>query len=473
MTLYCRYHVLEPAEWRCQSCQIDFCGICSPDPLEEDSSMPRKCPHCKSLLQPLAAAYNAPPFWQRLTAFLRYPFSPIAGAVMFIAFLVPLIVPDGPLLNAARLGFLVPLTIYLWAVFERVAAGDVQPIGPKVLAATAGRTPLPLYLGILLAIMAGGGAFAVASWGFSGKVLVAVLLGLLPALLAGVAMNRSVGSGFSKAGLVAVISGVGPVYAAVFLIPILLIGGLMAFVSLFDDVLPNSVGYGLDMAAFTYAAIVIFALSAYMLFQYQEELNYTPEGDSGKRKSYRRVDPVQSLLEMHLKDGNYSKAITILKMDVDKKAATVAQHERYHKLIWALNHEDDLKAHAVPYFKALLANGRGVQAAQVFREYIQLYPDYRPAEPEVRLDLAHAFEQQGDYKLAVHILNGLHKDSAQFPGLPEAYLLAARLLAEQLNMPQKALALVQFLHGRYRNHRLFPEINRMAQELSRAAPAGS
>ena len=34
MTLYCRYHVLEPAEWRCQSCQIDFCSICSPDPLE-------------------------------------------------------------------------------------------------------------------------------------------------------------------------------------------------------------------------------------------------------------------------------------------------------------------------------------------------------------------------------------------------------------------------------------------------------
>lgn len=435
--------------------------------------MPRKCPHCKASLQPLAAAYNAPPFWQRLTAFLRYPFSPIGGVIMLLAFAVPLVAPAGVLMDVARLGFLLPLTIYLWALFERVATGDIEPIGPKVLASTAGRTPMPIYLGIMLMLLAGGGAFAVQNWKFAGTVLVSVILGLLPAFLVGAAMLRSVGSGFSKQGIVAVVSGVGPVYAAVFLLPILLVGGVLAFVSLFVDVLPQYVGMGLNMAAYTYAAIVIFALSAYVLFQYQEELDYVPEGAAAKRKSYRRVDPVQMQLEMHLKDGNYSKAVTMLKMDVDKKAASIAQHERYHKLVWALGNDEAIKEHATPFFKALLASGRGVQAAGIFRNLMQRYPDFRIAEPEVRLDLATAFEQQGDYKLAVHILNGLHKDSAQFPGLPEAYLLAARLLAEKLNMPQKALALVQFLHGRYRNHRLFPEINRMAQELSRAAPSAT
>lgn len=473
MTLYCRYHVLEPAEWRCTNCHIDYCTSCSPDPVEEDSAMPRKCPHCKTNLQPLAAAYNAPPFWQRLTAFLRYPFSPIGGVMMLLAFMVPLVVPAGVLLNAARLGFLLPLTIYLWAAFERMASGDIQPIGPKLLATTAGRTPLPLYLGVMLMVLAGAGAFAVQSWHFAGTVLVSVILGLLPAFLVAAAMNRSVGAGFSKEGIVAVLSGVGPVYAALFLMPIVLVGGVLAFVGLFVDVLPVSVGMGLNMAAYTYAAIVIFMLSAYVLFQYQEELNYVPEGETGKRKSYKRVDPVQMLLEMHLKDGNYSKAVTMLKMDVDKKSATIAQHERYHKLIWALGNEDAIREHATPYFKALLAAGRGVQAAGVFRSLVQRYPDFKLAEPESRLDLAIAFEQQGDYKLAVHILNGLHKDSAQFPGLPEAYLLAARLLAEKLNMPQKALALLQFLHGRFRNHRLFPEIDRMARELSRAAPSAT
>lgn len=472
MTLYCRYHVLEPADWRCQSCHIDFCSSCSPDPLEEDSAVPRKCPHCKSVLQPLAAAYNAPPFWQRLTAFLRYPLSPVGGVLLFLAFLVPLVAPEGMLLHAARLAFLLPLTLYLWAAFEKVATGDLEPINPRTLATTVGRTPLPLYLALVLAVLAGGGGFAAASWGFAGSVLVTVLLGLLPAMLIAVAMTRSVGSALSKDGVVAAITGIGPVYMALFVLPMLLVGGLLAFVGLFAAVLPDRVGLGLDMAAYTYAAIVIFTLSAYVLFQYQEELSYTPEGESGKRKAHKRVDPVQMVLEMHLKDGNYSKAVTILKMDVDKKAASVAQHERYHKLIWALGQEEELKAHATPFFKALLQAGRGVQAAAVFRNMMQRYPDFKLAEPETRLDLAMAFEQQGDYKLAVHVLNGLHKDAAQFPGLPEAYLLAARLLAEKLNMPQKALALLQFLHGRYRNHRLFPEIDRMARELSTgAAPA--
>lgn len=471
MTLYCRYHVLEPAEWRCPSCHIDFCTSCSPDPVEEDSAVPRKCPHCKAALLPLAAAYNAPPFWQRLTAFLRYPLSPIGLALMALAFVVPLVAPEGLLLNGARLAFLLPLCVYLWAVFENMLTGDTTPIGPRALARTAGHSPLPIYLALVLAVLAGGGALAVASWAFGGKVLIGLILGLLPALLVAVGLHRSVGSGLSKDGLVTVVRGVGPVYAAVFLLPLLLVGGLLAFVGLFAQVLPERLGLALDMVAYTYAAIAIFALSGYVLFQYQVELDFTPEGQAAKRKYTRRVDPVQMQLEMHLKDGNYGKAVTMLQMDVDKKSASITQHERYHKLIWALGNEEAVKAHAGPYFKALLANGRGMQAAAVFRNLIQRYPDFKPAEPETRLDLAQAFEQQGDYKLAVHVLNGLHKDSAQFPGLPEAYLLAARLLAEQLNMPQKALALVQFLHGRYRNHRLFKDIDAMLRQLGGTATA--
>lgn len=467
MTVYCRYHVLEPAEWRCQNCHIDFCTTCSPDPVDEEAAMPRKCPHCKALLQPLGGSHAAPPFWQRLTAFLRYPLSPIGGGLLLLAFLVPLLVPDGPLLNAARLGFLVVLTLYLWAEFEVVAGGDLTPVSPKALATTMGKDTLPLNLGLMLAVLAGLTGFAASRNHFGGTVLACLLLGLLPAMLMGVACSRSLGGGFSKEGVLNVLRGVGPVYAAVFLLPILLLGTLLSFVSLFADVLPVAVGQGMDMVAYTYAAIAIFALSAYVLFQFQEELNYTPEGAANKRKQYKRGDPVQLQLEMFLKDGDYGKAVSLLKMDVDKKSASLVHHERYHRLIWALGQEEQLRAHSTAYFKTLLGAGRGIQAASVFRSLLQRYPDYKPDEPEVRLDLAQAFEQQGDFKLAVHVLNGLHKDHAQFPGLPEAYLLAARLLAEQLNMPQKGLALVQFLHGRFRNHRAFPEIERMQAELSR------
>ena len=107
-----------------------------------------------------------------------------------------------------------------------------------------------------------------------------------------------------------------------------------------------------------------------------------------------------------------------------------------------------------------------MQVAALFRAYSQRYPDFKVTEPDVRLDLAQCFEEQGDYKLAVHVLNGLHKDHPHYAALPEAYLLAARLLAEKLAMPQKALALVEFLHGRYRNHRMFAQIAEMRSTLT-------
>jgi hypothetical protein len=459
--------VLEAADWRCPDCSIDYCSTCSPEPLEEENQQPRKCPQCKGLLRPLGGAHNAPPFWQSLTAFLRYPFSPIAGVLLLLALLLPIFVPEGNLVLGAKLIFLVGAMLYLWAALEVVATGKLEPVGPVELAKVVGRNQLPLQLGILLALVALGVGYVQGRFGFPGTVLAVVVVGMLPALLIGVANTRSVGSGFSGAGVGMVLKGVGPVYAAVFLLPVLLLGLVLAFVGLFTQVLPDRIGDGLTFAALTYVAIFLFALSGYVLFQYQEELDYTPEGGTSRRKQYKKFDPVQLQFEMLLKDGNYGKAMSLLKTDVDRKTASLPHHERYHRLIWALNNEEALRGHATPYFKALLSAGRGIQAATVFKNLVQRFPDFKPTEPEVRFDLAQAFEQQGDYKLAVHILNGLHKDSAQFPGLPDAYLLAARLLAEKLGMPQKALALVQFLHGRFRNHRSFPEIARMNAELSK------
>lgn len=465
MSLYCRYHVLEIAEWRCPQCSIDYCGICSPDPVEDEGPVPHKCPHCKATLLALGGAHNAPPFWQQLMAFLRYPFSLIGGGLMLLGFLLPLLVPQGMLLHMVRLAFLVGITLYLWAAFEAVASGKLEPIKPLDLVKALGK-PLAVYLGFMLVVMALLASYVLAKDRFVGTVVTVLLLGMLPALLIGVGLNRSVGSGFSKDGVIAVLRGVGPVYAAVFLLPVLLLAGLQAFVGLFADVLPVVLGQALAMVAYTYLAIVVFALSGYVLFQYQEELNYTPEGGTAKRKQYKKGDPVQLQVEMYLKDGSYGKAVSLLKADaLDKKMATLSQHERYQKLIWVMGQEEQLRAHATPYFKQLLQAGRGIQVAGLLRDYTQRYPDFKVGDPEVRLDMAQAFEQQGDYKLAVHVLNGLHKDHPHYPGLPIAYLLAARLLAEKLNLPQKALALVEFLHGRYRNHRSFAEINQMRSEL--------
>lgn len=463
MTHYCRYHVLEPASWHCSNCQINFCSTCSPEP-EGEEAVVQKCPHCRGALRSLSASHAAPPFWMRLTDFLRYPLSIVGLALMLVALLIPLVVPGGIPLHVARLLFLVAISKYLWTVLEEVGAGNVAPIGYQPLLRMENNN-LAFSLGAMLAVIVAGIMYVRGLSGFYGALLIALAVGVMPAILIAVGVNRSVGSGFSRDGLLGVLGSIGLVYAAVFFMPLALLVVLHAFVGLFADILPVAVGQALALTANTYFAIVLFAMSGYLLFQYQEALGYTPEGAGKARKSYKKGDPVQLQVEMFLKDGSYSKAMTLLEADADKKGASLSQHERYHRLIWAMGSEERLKKHATSYFKGLLQAGRDMQVAGIFRDYIQRYPDFHPEDPEVRLDMAQAFERVGDFKLAVHVLNGLHKDNPHFPSLPTAYLMAARLLADQLGMPQKGLALVQFLHGRYRNHRSFPEIQRALGDL--------
>jgi hypothetical protein len=472
MSQYCRYHALEVAEWHCPNCLIDFCATCSPDPADDESASAHKCPHCKATLLALAGSRNAPPFWQRLTDFLRYPISPVAGAMLLLAFVLPLVVPQGVSLHVARLAFLIGACYYLWTAFEAVAAGNLVPLGPRDLVEVPAK-PIPPRLGVLLALLAAGVGYLQFRQYFVGTMVAVLVVGFLPAALISVGVTRSVGSGFSKEGLTTVLRGVGPVYAAVFLLPVILLAVLNSFVGLFADVLPVAIGDALALTAHTYFAIVLFTLSGYVLFQFQEALDYTPEGAAAlRRKHYKKGDPVQIQTEMFLKDGSYGKAVALLKADVDKKMSTLSQHERYHRLIWAMNSEQELRAHAAPYFKLLLQAGRGIQAASLFRAYCQRFPDFKVTEPEVRFELAQTFEEQGDYKLAVHVLNGLHKDHPHYPGLPDAYLLAARLLADRLALPQKAAALVEFLHGRYRNHRAFAEITALRTTLAQQLAEG-
>lgn len=465
MSHYCRYHVLEQATWHCSTCAINYCATCSPDD-DSEHEVPHKCTHCRSILQPLGGAHNAPPFWQRLTDFLRYPLSPIGIGLLLIAFVIPLVLPAGMPVHLARLVFLAGITVYLWAVFEQVATGNMQPLSPQDFIKFR-HHELAVRLGAVLALLVALVAYvALMHSEFYGVLLTIVLLGLLPALLMGVGVSHMIGSAFSKSGLGAVLTGVGPIYVVLFLLPLGLLAALQSFVSLFADILPLAVGQALAMVAYTYLAITVFALSAYALFQFQEPLGYTPEGKLGaKRKAYKKVDPVQIQLEMLLKEGSYGKAVSLLRADVEKKTATIAQHDRYHKLLWAMKSEEALLAHAMPYLKALL-QGRAVQAAIIFRDYTQRYPEFRLPDPVLRHDLALAFEELGDFKLAVHILNGLHKDYPHYPALPDAYLLAARLLNEKLGMPRKSLALVQFLYGRYRNHRSFADISAMQEALN-------
>lgn len=463
MTIYCKYHVVEPASWRCASCRVDFCETCSPDQPGE-ASVVHYCPHCNGEMKPLGAAHMAAPFWQRLTDFLQYPFSPLVLGLLVVAALVPLVVPSGMAVDIARLVVLLLLARVAWSALEQASAGELGPLGVERVLKPEGND-LGFGFGAVLVAMVAATAFVFGKSAFYGVLLAVILVSVFPLILVAGGLNRSLSSALNAEGVRTAFGGIGFIHVVVSLLLVGLLAVLQSFVGLLSDILPQAVGQSLGLVAAGYFLFVVFVLSGYLLFQFQEPLGFTPVGAS-RRKSHRRGDDVMVQVEMFLKEGNYGKAVALLKREAQKKSATLTAHERYQKLLWALNDEAGLREHGPAYFKMLLEAGRDMQVAGLMRAYIERFPGFRPEDPDTCLDLAEAFDRMGEYKLAVHVLSGLHKDAPHYARLPEAYLLAARLLAEKLGLPQKALALVQFLDGRFKTHKAYPEIQRSLRALS-------
>jgi hypothetical protein len=465
MTHYCKYHVLELADWHCPLCRVEFCSTCSPDLPGEEVTV-HYCPLCNGELRRLGAAHSAPPFWQRLTDFLRYPFSPLGLVLLVLAFVLPLLFATSDFI-AYGVGAAVLLVVgkYAWTALEQAATGDLVPIGPERLA-KADNNELAFGVSFVLVGLSAATGYVFLKSAFYGTVLAVLVLAVVPALIIASGSNRSFNAGLSGDGLKTALAGVGPVYAGIALMSVLLFAALQSFVSIFADILPLAWGRAAALTAYSYFLIVLMVLCGYVLFQFQEQLGYTPAGGAERRKTHKRGDPLMIAMEMFLKEGNYAKVTSMLKSESQKKSANLTTHERYHKLIWMMNDETALRQHANVYFKVLLETGRDTQAVSLMRAYNQRIPGFRPEDPDVCLDLAESFERAGDYKLAVHVLNGLHKDAPHYARLPEAYLMAARLLAEKLALPQKGLALVQFLDGRFKTHKSYPDIQQALRSLT-------
>ncbi|MCC6199601.1 MAG: hypothetical protein IT466_02370 [Moraxellaceae bacterium] len=467
MTYYCKYHALDAAAWHCPTCRVHFCDACSPDTAGE-STVVHYCPHCNGELRRLGGAHAALPFWLRLTDFLRYPLSPIGVLLMLSALALPVLISEGVIGLVVRFGILLVVARYGWSALETASTGNLQPPEVSKILKKEG-TELAFSVGAVLAVFAGVTGYVFMKSAFYGTLLGVVFLCLFPLVMVAAGVNRSIGSGVSAEGIKSSFVGIGPVYAVVCLLVAGLFLVLQSLVSLFADILPLPVGRGLAAGVYAYFLMVVFPLAGYLMFQFQESLGFSVNADDRLHKAKKRIDPVQIQLEMMLKEGNYAKALSLLKGQTQKKGSTLAAHERYHKLLWSMNDADAMREHADVYFKMLIENGYDAQALALMRNLLKSIPIYKPEDPDTCYDLAMVFERMGDYRLAVHVVNGLHKDASNFARLPEAYLLAARLLSESLGMPAKAMALLRFLEGRYQSHASYPEIKRALKACSSGA----
>ena len=122
---------------------------------------------------------------------------------------------------------------------------------------------------------------------------------------------------------------------------------------------------------------------------------------------------------------------------------------RYHRLLVITGDDESLLSYTVTYLRKLLVRGNGYEAADVYLSVQQRIPGYKPDDPGDRFRLAKALREKGRFRDAVLLLLSLHRQFPAYKGIPEAYLLAARIFSEGLGDDDKAVKLLDYVANKY------------------------
>lgn len=470
MTIHCKYHPLDIATWHCEGCHIAVCDNCSA--ADSSSERPeRRCVLCRKSLAPMGAAHALKPFWTVLTEQYSYALSPPGLTVLVAGLILALLAPFSYAGIAFGLAFVFLLVLYGVSLMEHTAAGEMDPIGfEDNMQRDLGLDSL-LKAVVLLLLLSAGIVWGWLHYKMPTLLGIMLLVAWLPGFFMQLIRYGKFDGALSPAGLMSLISGVQVPYlmlVAALLVPLL---ALMFVQGLFADILPVPIMVALRVITCAWWLISCMRLSAYFLYQYQTEVGLTERAERARRSSKARVlDPIQLQIEILIKEGRFKQAAEMFEQDLGRKASNPLLNARYHKLLQFTRNTEAMQKHAPMYFSLLLNSSQDQQALALLREYLALMPGFKPRESAVRLQLARTADAVKDYKVAIYLLNGMHKDAPHFVELPDAYMLAAEILFRRLKMPAKALPLMDFLVSRFgTSHPQSRQMHALYKEIQAAA----
>lgn len=466
----CHYHPGDPARWHCRQCQIYYCSRCMPD---ADQRLRRAlCPHCNQTMRYLGSASDLVPFWNRLSAFFRYPFHRDPLLVISICTLVPMLAPETRLMIPVALALAACLIKYAYTVTRTTAAGQLQP--PPAMAAFSGEGFILVFLQLLMYVALTAVVVAAAILGGPLLMLLAAALVILtlPAAIMVLAVEESVPAAINPLNLMALISRIGSPYFLLYgyLILLTLASGAaqdFAFTH-FSPWLASAIA-GFVSSTYT---LIVFHMLGYVLLQYREELGLTadtpaPATPEQERDRSSRLD---ADIDINLKDGNYDRVQSLLREALKREPddpvrlgqlyrLALARRDlrelyRYHKrlLAWLADHND---SDGMTTLLPLLAEAD---------------PDFRLDDPELSVRCAHILYQHGHYPLALKLLQDFHKRFADSDQIAAAYILVARIFANGLQRWDKATAFLNYVKKRCSGQPMYDQVDTCLAQAAAQQP---
>lgn len=470
----CKYHTQTPARWRCDSCQINFCPSC----VKLTGNRPPDCPVCKRELTSLGAANMIKPFWSRLRQFFLYPLHAGPLIVILGLTLVSFLIAHVP-------GWYLKVDFVLWrmhrydlyampfyfiflkyaqSVLEDTARGHLKPL-PLSSEKLTENGLIVVKLFSILTVFKLIEFSALDLFGQLGLQLAEIILVFAtPAAIMLLAMEDKLLSALNPAMVGSLIMRIGPTYLLLFALlyvmemtKAFLFGMLIGELGKLGEFNPP-----VAIASYTfirmYFSLVTFGMMGYLLYQHHEQLGFDIDVEveelpekSGKARE-PETSPEMRAVEILIQEGKTEDAVRQLEGIIRNSPTEIEARERLLKLARLIGNMALHREQGQSYISYLLSEGKLTQAVKVYQACNEYDKSFRPAKPGERLELGKFLRQNGQPRLAMALLNNLHKDFPSYENVPEAYLMVAQMLCEQFNEDARARQVLQFIQQNYPSH---------------------
>lgn len=434
---YCTYHPLAPATYRCQFCHTENCDHCAD---EGETGGDARCFSCARSLEHLGAVNVATPFWRRLQESFRYPLNPHALTLIIVVSVLSIVASHLPLSLLWTLILTGAFMKYSFSCLENTARGLLVP--PDISDAYDGGLVVMFHLYIMLAVASGSIVATAFYMGFQAAILLSVLLVIAaPAMIIIYGLNESLLEAMNPLNILRLITSVGLPYGLL-LAFVMIMSASVALISQLIGEHVAALSTLLQSVVANYYSIVLFHIMGYMIFQYQGALGFTAREDDGTDNIRSPRDRLAAHITIRLKEGDYNQVVALFDEALTKFPNDREFHRQRFEFFYAT--ERDLPNASSRYLKFLYDSGQDHMLVMVYKRVLTLCPDYLPDNPGLRHHLALACRDAGDSRNAVRLINGMHKQFAEYPELGQAYELMAEALDDLPNQSQQAEKCRQF-----------------------------
>ena len=419
-----------------------------------------ECPVCHRAVESLGTGNVITPFWQRLPAIFAYP-----AHLAPMLFILALAVID-LLLGTSLFGILVQLALfvvfmkYAYVVLERTAQGLLEPV-PVTWEVLSEELELPfkqLFVVFLLIVLNS----QLYNWGGSGLLFVGQLLTALffPASVMVLAVEHSFFSAINPVTLAGVVRRIGPPYLLLWLFLYLLMTGVMELTYYLSLYLPAAFYEPLGNFLSMYLTLVVFHMMGYVIYQYHEELGFAIAREY-EAEDARTGPALPGLREVEIlfHEGKVEEARQRLTGLIEEHPGNIQYRELLHRLMLNTGDVEGLRNYSADYIVRLLLHDRPSEAQRVYTDCYKLDPGFKFGTAKQRHQMAQLLFNNGQARAALALLNNLHSDFPAYEGIPDAYLLVAKILCEKFNQDAKARQVLEFLQQRYPSHPDLPRVN--------------